>query len=75
MAKPKRQFKDVDLSKPILSDAECTIVTGMSKSTMRRLTIAGKFPPKKDITSRIKGRETPGVLEYMRARGVRIEVA
>ena len=76
MAKPKSsRFSDIDLSKPLLSDAECKVVTGFSKSTQRRLAISGEFPAKVALTPRIKGRPTQAVLEYLKARGVTIEAA
>jgi hypothetical protein len=74
MAKPKSRFSNIDLSKPLLSDAECYVVTGLSPSTQRRLAISGKFPAKVAVTERIKGRDTLKVLDYMKARGVQIEV-
>jgi predicted DNA-binding transcriptional regulator AlpA len=75
MAKVKYRFSEIDLSKPLLSDAECQVVTGFSKSTQRRLAMSGGFPAKVALTPRIKGRPTQDVLEYLKARGVRIEVA
>jgi predicted DNA-binding transcriptional regulator AlpA len=75
MARAKARFADIDLSKPLLTDAECAIVTGFSKSTQRRLAMSGDFPAKVALTPRIKGRPTLAVLEYMKARGVTIEAA
>jgi predicted DNA-binding transcriptional regulator AlpA len=66
------RFAEIDLTKPLLSDAEVEVVTGLSKSTQRRMALAGNFPEKVAVTDRIKGRATPAIIAFMEARGVAI---